>query len=160
MIKKLLITVLLATACVFARSQNRLFLQYQENPLRQKNIKPKWQYTVIMKDTVFYGYHLVKLERDELTIADHQFGHELHVMVSDIKTLKKHSKSGVFNVVAYAGMIMLSITPVVWATEGGDEALGTLKAAGGLLAISIPFIFVMKLGSKKDLTSKWKLATQ
>lgn len=160
MTKEIYITIFLFTICVSALAQSNLYLQHQEKPSRHQKIKQKSKYNIITTDTVFYGYHLLKIENDELTIGRNETGSEEVLHISDIQTLVKHVKGGVFEVIGTLGVIMLSITPVVWAFEGNEEALGTLNAAGWLVAISAPFIIAKEIGRKKDMKSKWKICTQ
>ncbi|WP_373521837.1 hypothetical protein [Aquiflexum sp.] len=80
--------------------------------------------------------------------------------ISNIQTIVKNVNPGFFGFIGYLGVIMLSGTPVIWAFEGNKEALGMLEAAGGLMAISAPFILVKEIGRKKNMESKWKICTQ
>jgi hypothetical protein len=157
MTKNIFIAFLLLSICISASAQSSLYFQYNEKPSRHQRIKQKWKYNIITNDTVFYGYHLLKIEDDELTIYRNETASEEVLHVSDIQTIVKNVKYGVFDVIGTLGVIMLSITPVVWAFEGNEEALGTLEAAGGLIAISAPFIVVREIGRKKDLKNKWKI---
>ncbi len=160
MTKEILITIFFLTICVSALAQSQLYFQHQEKPARHQKIKQKSKYNIITTDTVFYGYHLLKIENDELTIFRSETGSEEVLHISDIHKIVKNVKYGVFEVIGTLGVIMLSITPVVWAFEGNVEALGTLNAAGGLLAISAPIIIAKEIGRKKNMKSKWKICTQ
>ncbi|MEB2781294.1 hypothetical protein U3A58_12910 [Algoriphagus sp. C2-6-M1] len=159
MTKEIFITIYLLTNCVSLMAQSKLYLQHQEKPSRNQKIKQKSRYNIITTDTVFYGYHLLKIQNDELTIFGNESGSEEVLHISEIQTLVKNINPGFFGFIGYLGVIMLSGTPVIWAFEGNEAALGMLEAAGGLMAISAPFIIVGEIGRKKDLKSKWKICT-
>ncbi|WP_373492668.1 hypothetical protein [Aquiflexum sp.] len=160
MTKEIYITIFLLTICGSALAQSVLYLQHQEKPSRHQKIKQKSKYNIITNDTVFYGYHLLKIESDELTIFRNESGSEEVLHISEIQTLVKNVNPGFFGFIGYLGVIMLSGTPVIWAFEGKEEALGMLEAAGGLMAISAPFIIAKEIGRKKNMKSKWKICTQ
>jgi len=160
MTKEIFITIFIITICVSALAQSKLYFQHQEKPSRHQKIKQKSKYNIITTDTVFYGYHLFKIENDELTIFRNESGSEEVLHISDIQTIVKNTNSGFFGVPGYLGAIMLSTTPVIWAFEGKEEALGMVEAGGWLMAISAPFIIAKEIGRKKNMKSKWKICTQ
>lgn len=160
MTKNIFITISLLTICVLASAQSQLYFQHQEKPSRHQKIKQKTKYTIITTDTVFYGFHLMKIDHDELTIFRNESGSEEVLKISDIQTIVKNVKSNFFGVMGTLGVIMLTVTPIVWVDEGGEEALGTLEAAGGLLAISAPFIIAKEIGRKKNMKEKWKICAE
>lgn len=160
MTKEIFITIFLLNTCISALAQSKLYFQHQEKPSRHQKIKQKSKYNIITNDTVFYGYHLLKMESDDLRINRNETGSEEVLHISDIQTIVKNVNSGFFGIVGYLGVIMLSGAPVIWAFEGKEEALGMLEAAGGLLAISAPFIIADEIGRKKNMKDKWKICTQ
>ena len=160
MTKEIFITIFIITICVSALAQSKLYFQHQEKPSRHQKIKQKSKYNIITTDTVFYGYHLLKIENDELTIFRNESGSEEVLHISDIQTIVKNDNSGFFGFLGYLGAIMLSTTPVIWAFEGKEEALGMVEAGGWLMAISAPFIIADEIGRKKNMKDKWEICTQ
>jgi hypothetical protein len=69
--------------------------------------------------------------------------------------VEKVKKFHGFEVIATFGIIGLTISPIIWATEGNDAALEMLQASGALLAVSVPFIALREIGRKKDTKNKW-----
>ena len=66
-------------------------------------------------------------------------------------------RTGFFEVVAYTSAILLTITPIVWIFDGGDEALGTLQGAGLLAGVSVPVILAKNIGKRKDVSNDWEI---
>jgi hypothetical protein len=153
-------TIFFLTFFISVTAQSRLFFQHQEKPGRQKKIDQKWDYNIVTMDTAFNSYHLLDIDNDNLIISQSESGDMVALKILDIKTIEKKIKFGVFDAIGTLGVIMLSITPVVWAFEGNQEALGTLEAAGGLLAISVPFLAIREIGRKKNMEYKWKICAE
>ena len=141
-------------------AQSRLFFQHQEKQSRHRKIKQNWNYTIVTIDTAFYRYHLLNIDNGNLIISENKSKNVVVLNISDIHTIEKKVKYGVFDFIGTVGVIMLCITPIVWAFDGNEEALGTLEAAGGLLAISAPFLVLREIGRKKNMKRKWKICTE
>ena len=135
--------------------QSKLYLQHRYKPNRQKNISLKKEYIFQTKDTTLYRYQITSFSDTSLKIRSRSKADSIQIPVIDIKRIEKAKKYGVFEVVATLGLIGLSITPVIWATEGSEEALGMLEASGFLLAVSVPILVIKEVGRKSDAKSKW-----
>ena len=143
-----------------AVAQSDLYLQHQIKSNRQKKISLRHEYTFHTVDTVFYRARILSWTDTTLIVAA-KIGSDTTVLTTgNIQYLEKHSKHAVFEVTAYLGVILLTVTPVVWAFEGGAAALGTLQGAGTLAAFSVPGLLVKTIGRKKDFKNKWSIRTE
>lgn len=137
--------------------QSKLYFQHRDKPHRQKNISPKKEYTLQTTDTTFYRYRIISLSNDILKINSSSMEDTLGIPVMNIEWIEREKDFAAFEVIGMLGVICLTITPVIWAVEGNEEALGMLEASGGLLAVSVPIILLKEIGRKKDMRKKWKI---
>jgi hypothetical protein len=137
--------------------QSNVYLQHRYKPNVQRKISPKRVYNINTSDSTFYSYHILALSDSTLKVNSESRQDLRDIPVGDIEQLEKVKNYGVFEVVGTLGIIGLTITPIIWATEGNDEALGMLEASGVLLASSVPIILLKDIGRKKDMRKKWKL---
>lgn len=137
--------------------QSKLYLQHRDKPNRQKKISPKKEYIIQTKDTTFYKYRIISFSDSTLKVGSELKKDFRDIPTKDIEQLEKAKKVGVFELIGTLGVIGLTITPIIWATEGNEEALGMLGASGVLLAASVPVILIKDIGRKKDLRKKWKI---
>ncbi len=138
-------------------SQSQIYLQHKEKPNRIKKIATERLYTFQALDTTYYDCRILGLSDSTEIIVLLSKDDTLLLPTSDILSLEKNKEIGVFEVTAYLGVILLAITPVVWAFEGGEAALGTLQGVGVLAACSVPFLLLKKIGKKKDTRNKWRI---
>ena len=145
---------------VNANAQSNIYLQHQIKSNRQKKISLKREYTFQTSDTTYYRTQIVSWTDSTLLVVTNVKNDTIVLSVENIQYLEKHSKHAVFEVTAYLGVILLSVTPVVWAFEGGQAALETLQGVGVLAAFSVPGLLLKTIGSKKDIKNKWSIRTE
>ena len=138
-------------------SQSQIYLQHKAKPNRIKKISTERLYSFQTLDSTYYDCRILDLsDSSEIIILLSQDDTVL-LPISDILSLEKNKEIGVFEVTAYLGVVLLAVTPVVWAFEGGEAALGTLEGVGVLAACSVPFLLLKKIGKKKDTRNKWRI---
>ena len=145
---------------VHAMAQSNIYLQHQIKSNRQKKISVKRDYTFHTLDTTYYRNHILSYTDSTLMIADNFHSDTVVLSMVDIRYLEKNTKFAVFEVTAYLGLILLSVTPVVWAFEGNQAAKETLQGVGVLAAFSVPGLLLKEVGRKKDTKNKWKICTE
>jgi len=141
-------------------AQSNIYLQHQIKSNRQKKISIKREYTFHTADTIYYRTQILSYTDSTLMIAANVQSDTIVLSIENILYLEKHSKYAVFGITAYLGAILLSVTPVVWAFEGAQAAIGTLQGVGVLAAISIPGLLLQDIGRKKDIKNKWSICTK
>ena len=156
-VKSLVFTVIFISIFAPGFGQSKIYLQHRDKPHVHRKISPKRVYRINTSDTILYRYHILALSDSTLKVDSESRQDPRDIPVNDIELLEKTKKSGVFEVVGILGVIGLTITPIIWATEGSQEALGMLEASGVLLASSVPIILLKDIGRKKDMRKKWKL---
>ena len=154
---KLSLVVIFISLCTPSSGQSKIYLQHRYKPNVQRKISPKRVYNINTSDSTFYSYHILALSDSTLKVNSDSRQDLRDIPVSDIEQLEKGKRYGVFELMGILGVIGLSITPVIWAVEGNEEALGMLEASGVLLASSVPIILLKDIGRKKDMRKKWKL---
>jgi len=157
MIKYLLFILLGILFVIPGLAQSKIYLQHQTKPHRQKQLSFKRDYTFQTYDTTYYNHRILAFTDTTLMIGKLIPGDTVLISMMDIIYLKKNKKVGVFEVSAYLGCILLTITPIVWAFEGNEAALGTLEGAALLAAFSVPVLLVKEIGRKKDTKNKWNI---
>ena len=162
-VKRPIIVITLLVSMMFSFipciSQSEIYLQHRYKPNRQKKINLNHSYTVQTIDSAYYRAKLTGYSKDSLTIYSEYADQYTNIAIDEVLYLEKLKKSHIFEVIATLGIIGLTITPIVWATEGNEEALGMLQASGVLLAASVPFVALKEMGRKKDTKSKWVICT-
>jgi hypothetical protein len=143
-----------------AMAQSNIYLQHQIKSNRQKKISIKHDFTFHTADTIYYRTHILSYTDSTLMIAAKVQSDTIVLSIEDIQYLEKHPKYAIFGITAYLGAILLSVTPVVWAFEGGQAAIGTLQGVGVLAAISIPGLLLQNIGRKKDIKNNWSICTE
>ena len=138
--------------------QSKIYLQHRYKPNRQKQISPKKEYIIQTTETTFYNYHIISFSDSTLNIRSGSKEDSREIPMNEIEQLEKAKSFGAFEVIATLGIIGLTITPIIWATEGNEEALGMLEVSGVLLAASVPVVLMKDIGRKKDMRNKWKLS--
>jgi hypothetical protein len=145
---------------VYAIAQSNIYLQHQIKSNRQKKISINRDYTFHTADTIYYRTQILSWTESTLMIAANVQSDTIVLSIENIQYLEKHSKYAVFEITAYLGAILLSVTPVVWAFEGGQAAIGTLQGVGVLAAFSVPGLLLKRVGRKKDTKNKWSICTE
>jgi hypothetical protein len=140
--------------------QSKIYLQHQRKPSRHKKISVNRDYTFQTSDSTYYRHRILSFTDSTLRIGANFPGDTALIYMTDIQSLRKNKKSGVFEVIAFTGLILLSVTPVVWAFEGGTAAIETLKGVGVLAAFSVPIILLKEIGRNKDTKNKWNILTE
>lgn len=153
-----LVFILLLSGLIPCFSQSYIYLQHNLKPNRQKKISFKKEYKIQTSDSVFYRQQISYYSDDTLLISSRCCPQTLKLPFSDITSIEKSKKYGVFEVIGTIGIIALSVTPVIWATEGNEAALGMLEVSGVFLAASAPFLAIKEIGRKKDTKTKWKIS--
>jgi hypothetical protein len=152
-----LVFMLLLFSLIPSFSQSELYLQHKLKPNRQRKISFKKEYEIQTSDTIFYHHQISYFSDDTLLISSKCCPQSLKLPFSDITSIEKSKKYGVFEVIGTIGIIALSVTPVIWATEGNEAALGMLEVSGVFLAASAPFLAIKEIGRKKDTKTKWMI---
>lgn len=159
MIKYILLIFIVLIFVIPGLSQSKIYLQHKTKPDRQKKLSMKRDYTFQTYDTTYYKYRILAFTDSTLMIGKLFSGDTVLISMFDITCLTMNKKVGFFEVTAYLGCILLTISPIVWAFEGGEAALGTLEGAGLLAAFSIPVLLLKEVGRKKDTKIKWYFRT-
>ena len=158
MLHHVFLIILMVFAGQSLSAQSSIFIENKSHEGRIRKLNSDRQYTVFTSDSV-YRYHKLGVVNDStLSLISQTDAPALSIRIKDINYLKKEPKTGVFEVIAYTGAILLSITPVVWAFDGRDEALGTLQGAGLLAAVSVPVIVGKNAFKKKDMINHWTIS--
>jgi hypothetical protein len=155
-VRSLVFTVIFIFFFTPGFGQSRILLQHMNKPNVQRKISPKRVYNINTSDSTYHRYRILALSDSTLKIDSELREDPRDIPVTDIEQLEKVKKYGFFEVMGTLGVIGLTITPVVWAFEGNEEALGMLEASGVLLAGSVPIILLKDIGRKKDMRKKWK----
>ncbi len=149
-----ILSISFLTPCL---SQSALYLQHREKPDLQKKVSLKKEYKFKTSDTTLYRHRIASFSSDSLMLFSEHTSAFIKININDIYYLEKEKKYGAFEILGTIGMIALSITPVIWATEGNEEALGMLQVSGVFLACSAPFLAIKEIGRKKDTKNKWEI---
>ncbi len=155
----LLFFVLFLFLSLGIQGQSRLYLQHQEKSHRQKDIRFKRNYTITTDNRTYRNYRLVSFTDSTITWTAKSDQDTVTVFLDQIQILRKEKKFLVFEITAMFSAIGLMITPLIWATEGGEEALGALEAFGTLLAVTVPVVLIREIGRNKNTRGKWKICT-
>ena len=140
-------------------SQSDIYLQHRYKPNRQKRINLNHTYTVQTIDSTYYHSKLSIYSKDSLTLYSEGNDKATHIGFNEVSCLERKKKSYIVEAVAIVGIICLTISPIIWATEGNEAALEMLEASGALLAVSVPFWVLKEIGRKKDTKNKWMIST-
>lgn len=154
-----LVFLFLVSALTPCFSQSDIYLQQRLKPNRQKKISFKKEYEIQTADTIFYRHQISYFSDDTLLLSSNCCPQPFKLAFIDITYIEKSKKYGGFEIIATIGIIALSITPVIWATEGNDAALEMLEVSGVFLACSVPVLLLKEAGRKKDTKTKWKICT-
>lgn len=160
MIKYYLVILFILLPVLVMLGQSKIYLQHQKKPNRHKKISVNQDYTFLTSDSSYYRYRILSFTDSTLMIGANFPGDTALIYTTDIQSLRKNKKFGIFEVTAFAGLILLSVTPVVWAFEGGTAAIETLKGVGVLAAFSVPVILLKEIGRNKDTKNKWDIVTE
>jgi hypothetical protein len=136
-------------------SQSDIYLQHKYKPNRQKKIDFNHAYTIQTIDSTYYKARVSVYSKDTLALYSEYANHVSKILIKEVIYVEKVKKFHGFEVIATFGIIGLTISPIIWATEGNDAALEMLQASGALLAVSVPFIALREIGRKKDTMNKW-----
>ena len=160
MLKYIFVILLVLLAPLSMWAQSKIYLQHQTKPGRQKKIAINRDYTFQTQESTYSHCRILEFTDSTLTATAQYPDDTVLLSLEDIYYLRKNKKFGVFEVTAYAGIILLSITPVVWVVEGGTAAIETLQGVGVLAAFSVPFLLMKEIGRKKDTKNKWRILTE
>ena len=160
MIKYYLVILFIILPVFVMLGQSKIYLQHQKKPSRQKKISVNRDYTFQTSDSSYYRHQILSFTDSTLMIGTSFPGDTALLYMTDIQSLRKNKKFGVFEVTAFAGLILLTVTPVVWAFEGGTAAIETLKGVGVLAAFSVPVILLKEIGRNKDTKNKWNILAE
>jgi len=138
--------------------QSEIYLQHRSKPNRKKIINLNHTYTVRTIDSSYYHVKLSIYNKDTLILNCEGFNNSTDIAIDEVIFLEKVKKSYVLKAVATIGIIGLTISPIIWATEGNEAALGMLQVSGVFLAASVPFLIIKEIGRKKNTKNKWLIS--